>query len=132
MVIHQNGATNMSEISSQQLKMTHVIVPEAEYLNREASEMAFSGRNEDALGLFARALSLDPSSADTWYNQGTCLEDLGRHADAIECYTNAIRFDPYHAESWYNKGVCLKKMGKYQDAEQCIDQALRLAQGHEE
>jgi len=109
--------------------MTYVIVPEVEYLNREASEMVFAGNHEAALGLFARALTLDPSSANTWYNRGNCLDELGRHRDAVECYNRTIQIDPCHAECWYNKGVSLKKMGKYEEAEGCIDLAVRLARG---
>jgi tetratricopeptide (TPR) repeat protein len=119
----------MSETTYHGMKMTYVIVPEAEYLNREASEMVYAGQHENALALFDRALTLDPFSADTWYNQGNCLDDLGRQGDAIECYDHAIRFDPCHAESWFAKGVNLKKMGKFPEAERCIDQAVRLAQG---
>jgi tetratricopeptide (TPR) repeat protein len=122
----------MSETINQNMKMTHVIVPEVEYLNREAIEMAGTGKHEDALGLFARALTLDPSSAGTWYNRGNCLDELGRHRDAVECYNRTIQIDPYHSESWYNKGMSLKKMGESGEAERCIDQALRLAQGLEE
>jgi len=119
----------MSEIINQEMKMTYVIVPEVEYLNREASEMVFAGNHEAALGLFARALTLDPSSAETWYNRGNCLDELGRHPDAVASYNKTIQIDPCHAESWYNKGVSLKKMGKYEEAEGCIDLAVRLARG---
>jgi len=119
----------MSETISHEMKMTYVIVPEVEYLNREASEMVFAGNHEAALGLFARALTLDPSSAETWYNRGNCLDELGRHRDAVECYNRTIQIDPCHAECWYNKGVSLKKMGKYEEAEGCIDLAVRLARG---
>jgi tetratricopeptide (TPR) repeat protein len=122
----------MSKTINHEMKMTRVIVPEVEYLNREASEMVCAGNHEIALGLFARALTLDPTSADTWYNRGNCLDELGRHPDAVECYNRTIRNDPCHAESWYNKGVSLKKMGKYEEAEGCIDQAVRLARGFEE
>jgi tetratricopeptide (TPR) repeat protein len=119
----------MSETTSHEMKMTHVIVPEAEYLNREASEMVYAGQQENALAMFARALTLDPSSADTWYNRGNCLDELGRPRDAVECYDHAIQIDPCHAEAWYNKGMSLKKMGKSGEAERCVDQAVRLAQG---
>jgi len=122
----------MSETINHAMKMTYVIVPEVEYLNREAGEMVYAGKHENALGLFARALTLDPSSADTWYNRGNCLDELGRHGDAVECYNRTIKIDPCHAEAWYNKGMSLKKLGKTEEAERCVDQAVRLAQGLEE
>jgi tetratricopeptide (TPR) repeat protein len=122
----------MSETINHEMKMTRVIVPDVEYLNREASEMVCAGNYENALGLFARALTLDPSSAETWYNQGNCLDEIGRHRDAVECYNRTIQIDACHAEAWYNKGMCLRKMGNFGEAESCINQAVRLAQGFPE
>jgi tetratricopeptide (TPR) repeat protein len=119
----------MSETINSEMKTTYIIVPEVEYLNREAREMVNAGNLEDALGLFARALSLDPSSANTWCNQGNCLDELGMHRDAVESYNRTIEIDPCHAEAWYNKGMSLKKMGNFPEAEHCVNRAVLLAQG---
>jgi tetratricopeptide (TPR) repeat protein len=117
---HKKGKIN--------IKLMH----EAEYLNREANELMYAGKNEKALDLFNKAIDLNPLYASSWHNKANCLDELGRHNEAVECYNKAIEIDPYHAETWYNKGISLKKMGRVKEADHCIDCAVKLALGVDE
>jgi tetratricopeptide (TPR) repeat protein len=113
------------------MRTTLTVVPEVEYLNKQAIELVSSGNQVQARELLDKALAVDPFSADTWFNKGNCLDDLGSFAEAVECYNQAIRMDPGHAETWYNKGISLKKMGRTKEAESCINHAVSLALGVE-
>lgn len=113
------------------MRTTLTIVPEVEYLNKQAGELVSAGNQVQARDLLDKALQVDPFSAATWCNKGNCLDDLGNYGEAVECYNQAIRIDPGHAETWYNKGVSLKKMGRIPEAESCISHAVSLSLGIE-
>jgi tetratricopeptide (TPR) repeat protein len=113
------------------MRTTMTIVPEVEYLNKQASELVSAGNQVQARELLEQALAVDPFSAATWLNKGNCLDDLGSYGEAVECYNQAIRIDPCQAETWYNKGISLKKMGRLQEAESCISHAVSLSLGIE-
>lgn len=121
----------MSEVTRAPKTEGRIII-ESEYLNREANELVYAGKPDEALELFNRVTELDPTHATAWHNKGTCLDELGMQGDAIRCYDKALAIDPYNAESWFNKGICLKKIGKVQEADTCIEHAVKLAMGLDE
>jgi tetratricopeptide (TPR) repeat protein len=120
----------MSDTSSA-IRTVQAIVPEVEYLNRQANELAAAGQQEQARMFLDEALKVDPASACTWFNKGNCLDDMGHYAEAIACYNEAIRIDPGQAETWYNKGISLRKTGNIREAESCISPAVSLSLGIE-
>lgn len=46
--------------------------------------------NETALGLFNRALELNPNYLDALFNKGRVLEQMGKYADAFEVYKEVL------------------------------------------
>lgn len=46
--------------------------------------------NETALGLFNRALELNPDYLDALFNKGRVLEQMGKYADAFEVYKEVL------------------------------------------
>ena len=59
---------------------------------------AMSGRTDEAIALFDRALTADPKNARMYLNKGRALRQLGRATEADEMTQRAVQMDPSLAE----------------------------------
>jgi peroxin-5 len=62
---------------------------------------------EISVGLFDRALKLDPSNYSLWNKMGASLAHLGRPDEAIHCYHKALDIKPNYVRVWVNLGIAL-------------------------
>jgi tetratricopeptide (TPR) repeat protein len=88
---------------------------------------AGTGRAEEAIEKFQRALDRNPRSADAHRELGDAYERLGRATDARAAYARAIELRP---ASWANHnylGAFLTSEGRYDEAAKAFEQALALA-----
>lgn len=53
-----------------------------------------TGKFEDALALFERALSHDDSDPDLWNHLGVALRSLGRYDESARCFERSLQLDP--------------------------------------
>jgi len=87
---------------------------------------AGTGRAEEALADFAKALERDPRSSDAYRERADALERLGRYDEAEAAYRRAIELRP---EAWANHnylGAFLAGRGRYDEAEKAFLGALDL------
>jgi tetratricopeptide (TPR) repeat protein len=89
---------------------------DAETLHAYATALQDSGRLEEALAGYNRALKLCPDYAEAHNKKATVLQKLGQDRAALEHYETAIQFKPTLAEAYYNKANLLKKQGKLDEA----------------
>lgn len=47
-------------------------------------------KNEDAIASYNKALELDPSHADAWFNKGMILKKMGRTKESTQCIEKSI------------------------------------------
>jgi len=47
-------------------------------------------RNEDAIASYNKALQIDPSHADAWFNKGMVLKKIGQNKEAMQCIEKSI------------------------------------------
>ena len=73
-----------------------------------------------------QAISINPNSADAYYNRGAVYDDLKEYHKAIEDYNKTINLDSKHVEAYYNRGFANKKLGKYQQALEDCTQFIDL------
>jgi cellulose synthase operon protein C len=85
-----------------------------------------SGRMEESLGAFERALEADPDSAGTAAGMGVLLLDLGRAEEARSVLLRAVEVDPQLAEARYHLAFALSALGDYQGALRETKIALEL------
>jgi Flp pilus assembly protein TadD len=64
------------------------------------------GRHAEALASYARALALDPSSAEAENDLGVALARLGRPAEALPHLQRAVALRPDRAEYRANLRAC--------------------------
>jgi tetratricopeptide (TPR) repeat protein len=47
-------------------------------------------KNEDAIASYNKALEIDPSQADAWFNKGIVLKKMGRTKESAQCIEKSI------------------------------------------
>ncbi len=88
---------------------------------------AGTGKLEEALGDYRKALDRNPRSADAYRELGDAYERLGRPADAERAYSQAIDLRPGSWANHHYLGAFLLGQGRYEEAEKAFEQALTLA-----
>lgn len=87
------------------------------------------GKLSDAVGIFDKAIELDPDVIETWVNRGIALKELGRVDDAVASYDKAIELKPDYAEAHFNRANLLKDIGHLDKAVSAYDRAITIRPG---
>ena len=69
-----------------------------------------------ALAALQRAIGLDPTYFEAYFNLGNIHHDHGRFLDAEACYREALGLNPGYADAHFYLAVTLEKMGRSADA----------------
>ena len=77
-------------------------VASATDLYEKARDLHRSGRLQEAMRLYEKALSLDPDYVDALNNLGVIHIHNRRYLDAQACFTEAIQNRPDYVDSYYN------------------------------
>ena len=91
-----------------------------------------TGRFENALELFIKAVALNPRMALYHSNLGNVLATLGRHGEAIDSYREAIKCNPNYAMAYNNLGNLLERQGRLDEAIEALRTAIRLKSDYAE
>jgi len=94
--------------------------------NNLANVLNDSGKVDEAVEHFNRALELKPNSAEIHNNLGNALRNLGEIDSAIAHYRKALEYKPKFAAAHYNLAVMLAGQGKADEAIAEYRKALRL------
>ncbi len=89
-------------------------------------------RNEEAVQMFDRVLSLDASYAITHHNRAVALENLGRLDEALAGYTRAIELDANYGAAYLSRGNVWLTLQRLSEALQDFEQALQFNVNHVE
>ena len=80
------------------------------------NSLASTGRKNEALYNFQRAIELQPDFAGAYVSQASELEHLGRIDEAEASFRKAISLQPDHLEARFNLSVFLAKQSRTSDA----------------
>jgi tetratricopeptide (TPR) repeat protein len=99
----------------------------ARALTNLGNALTETGRAEEALPLFARAMEiLKGRDADLFNNRGVALLKLGRVAEAEADFREALRLDPKHVKALNSLGYSLLTRGQVDEAEAVISQVTAI------
>jgi tetratricopeptide (TPR) repeat protein len=84
------------------------------------------GRRDEAIGLFEKALNINPDLAAAHSNLAGALEELGRRDEAISHLKEALRIDRLDARGHYNFGLAMHHNGCPGKAIEHYKEAIRL------
>ncbi len=115
----------------------------AEALIAEAPELAAAqvlkadilrrtGRLDEAMASYRRALVLEPRQAGAWLDLGVCHYLKGEHFSARVFYRLANSLEPENADVWNELGVADIALGNYEQAEQSLENAVNRKPEHPE
>jgi tetratricopeptide (TPR) repeat protein len=84
-----------------------------------------SGRPEEAVKAYRKALGIGGPDASTYFNMANALSVLGKKERAIERYFQCVELDPEFTEAWNNLGVLLSDAGQPKEAASAFERALK-------
>jgi tetratricopeptide (TPR) repeat protein len=87
-------------------------------------------RSEEALRLFDRALTLDPSAPEPWLFKGMALLALNRYAEALDALERDTRKGASAALREDLRGDALYGIGRHKEARMAYSRALKLSGGN--
>lgn len=84
------------------------------------------GLSSIAIDSYERAISLDPTRADAYYNLANLYADTNISA-AVPLYLQSLALNSTDSKSWHNLGIVLNKLKEYNASASCLRQAVKLA-----
>lgn len=75
-------------------------------LLEEGSVFEATGRLDEALRCYERAVALEPLQGRGHFNRGNVLLELGRAEEALEAYDRALECKPDSAGGWSGQRLC--------------------------
>ncbi|NPV58938.1 MAG: tetratricopeptide repeat protein [Actinobacteria bacterium] len=110
----------------------------ADKLFEEGWELYLSGKLEEAMRLFGRAVETSPRDADVWGRKGRLLTRIARDLkfksenatevlnEALECFDRALELSPENGALWGDKGNAILYLGRYEEGCDCHDRATEI------
>jgi predicted TPR repeat methyltransferase len=92
----------------------------------KAKSLFLSGRHEEAVAAYDRALTLRPELLEAWLGRANLLYRLGRYDEAAIACERALALKPDHAEAWVARGNSCLALQRLDEALTAYDQALAL------
>jgi len=98
--------------------------PQALY--NKAEQLAKNKKHSEALGLYQKAVTADPSFTPAYRGMVTCYSELGNAQGALKFMDSLFLDNPDVAEVYYGMGYALFKLCKYEEAGTYFEKAIQL------
>ncbi|MGU3778553.1 tetratricopeptide repeat protein [Burkholderia metallica] len=100
--------------------------PDASYFNNLGNMLRESGRLDDAIAHYRRAVALRPDYPEAHNNLGNALRDAREPTAAMESCARAIELRPGYAQAYNNLGNALQDLGDLDRAASHYARAIEL------
>ncbi len=101
-----------------------------DYLSNLGIALKQSGRLEEALQVFDKAIQLAPDDPQAWVRVANVLGALGRKAEALLAYRHVRQLDPRQWEAAYRCGQLLHEAERFEEALSCFNRCDELRSDH--
>ncbi|NIG06122.1 tetratricopeptide repeat protein, partial [Burkholderia sp. Tr-849] len=108
------------------MEQSLVARPDASYFNNLGNMLRESGRLDDAIAHYRRAVGLRPDYPEAHNNLGNALRDAREPAAAMKSCTRAIELRPGYAEAYNNLGNALQDLDDLDGAATHYGRAIEL------
>ncbi|MUH01305.1 tetratricopeptide repeat protein [Scytonema sp. UIC 10036] len=98
----------------------------AQALFYEGLTAAKAGNLSEAIIYYNKAIEINPTSHEYWFNRGLTLFYLKYFTEALASYDRAIALKPDFYKCWYYRGGILGETGQYEDAIASFDKAIEI------
>ncbi len=99
---------------------------EEEKLNIQGNDLGREGKYEEAIKKYDKAIELDPSYSEPYYNRGKAKLNLRRYGGAIDDFNIALNLDPNNSDIYNNRGIAKKKSNNFKGAIDDYNKSLAL------
>jgi len=82
--------------------------------------------SESALNDLNKAISIDGSNPDNYYNRAILMEEIDRFGDAVKDYTKVIELNPKDANAYFNRGSCYANADNFAPAIEDLSKAVLM------
>ena len=90
-----------------------------------AQALAKSGKTEEALAEFDKAITVDPHHAEALYNRGLLYQRERQHQLAVDDFTSANGLTPQRAEPLLARAISYLALDKIKEAAADLDEAVQ-------
>lgn len=90
--------------------------PEAVKSYNQGVDFSKEGNYQEAILLFRKSITIDPSFTDAYYNLGSLYEFLGNNDKALEAYEELVKTDPSDDDTAYKVGTIYFLKNNYKKA----------------
>lgn len=97
---------------------------EARLINNGGVMAYHNGQYEKALGLFTKAIDIDPAMTEAYNNLGLTYTEINEEEKATEAFRKAISLSPELAASYNNLGYVFYRLGSYKEAIEMYNKAI--------
>jgi tetratricopeptide (TPR) repeat protein len=98
---------------------------DAQAATARAQALAKSGKTEEALAEFDKAIAIDPHHAEALYNRGLLYQRQRQHQLAIDDFTSANGLTPQRAEPLLGRAISYIAMERFKEAAADLDEAVQ-------
>lgn len=84
------------------------------------------GKKEAAREAFRKAIELDETYAEAYFNLGLLLANDGQNEEAERLLRTATQLDPNYHEAHSRLGILLQQLGRYSEAESELKRAIEI------
>ena len=88
----------------------------AKQYRQEGLKAQQSGKLDEAISLYQKAVGIDPSFASAYNDMGIIFESMGKTERAKNMYMSAIEADPRYPNSYSNLALLYESQGNYTSA----------------
>jgi hypothetical protein len=85
-----------------------------------------SGKYEEAVAEYTKAIELDPKLAAAYYNRGLAYFKMKQYDSALADFNKTLELNPKSSTAWVGRGISLEGLGKYKEALEAYNKALEL------
>ena len=80
----------------------------------------------DAVAVFDRAISSEPSYFEAWNGKADALNRAGNFSEALAASDTVIALNPDYVQGWINRGYILYNLGRYDEELNAYETAIRI------
>ena len=112
-----NDAISIHNTSSaQQINSTNMTSDQAGRFYEQGNALLGLEQTNEAIGLFDKALAIDPNNTDALTKKGQALTRLENYSGAIGLFDKALAIDPSNIDALYRKGIAFDSLQNYSGA----------------
>ena len=98
----------------------------AEGLFYQGNAKYSSGKHQEAIEDYSKAIRHNPRFTEAYYNRGLSKYSLKKYEEAIRDYNQTIELDPQFSAAYNNRGNAKSSLGEHEEAIKDYDKAIEL------